>query len=89
MEQEVPVTLHSSKPKEFTEEPRYETPIQKSEIRETVEELLSGFKESELGILLLKGVHKTTEYIKKNPGQAMLFSVGAGALFGLLLKKKR
>ncbi|MBV5302902.1 MAG: hypothetical protein JZU70_01675 [Chlorobium sp.] len=88
MEQEVPVTIHSGKPKELTEEPRYETPKQQSEISETLDQALSRFKQSEFGTLMLKGAEKATEYIKKNPGQAMLFSVGAGAFFGLLLKKK-
>jgi len=89
MDQEIPVTIHSGKPTEFAEEPLNETPNQISDISETVCEFFSSFKKSELGTLLLKGAHETTEYIKKNPGQAMLFSVGAGALFGLLLKKKR
>jgi ElaB/YqjD/DUF883 family membrane-anchored ribosome-binding protein len=89
MEQEVPVTIHSGRPKNLAEEPHYETPKQITKISETLLETLSRFKESEPGILLLKGAEKTAEYIKKNPGQAMLFSVGAGALFGLLLKKKR
>jgi len=89
MEQEVPVTIHSSKPKELPEKPQYETPKQQSEIREALDQAVLRFKQSELGTLLLKGAGKTTEYIKKNPGQAMLFSLGAGAFFGLLLKKKR
>jgi ElaB/YqjD/DUF883 family membrane-anchored ribosome-binding protein len=89
MEQEVPVTLHSGMPKELAGEPLYETPKQQSEIRETLADALSRFKQSELGTLLLNGVEKTTEYIKKKPGQAMLFSGVAGALFGLLLKRKR
>ncbi len=89
MEQEIPVTIHSSKPKGFAEEHQYEATKQRSETRETLVDVLSGFKESELGALLLKGAEKTTEYIKKNPVQAMLFSAGAGALFGLILKKKR
>jgi len=89
MEQEVPVTIHSSKPKGFAGEHQCETPKQRLEIKETLVETFSHFKESEFGTLLLKGAEKTTEYIKKNPGQAMLFSAGAGALFGLVLRKRR
>ncbi|MEI6639779.1 MAG: hypothetical protein FDX02_06825 [Chlorobium sp.] len=89
MEQEVPVTIHGSKPKGFAEEHQCETPKRRLEIKETLVETFSNFKESEFGTLMLKGAEKTTEYIKKNPGQAMLFSAGAGAFLGLLLKKRR
>lgn len=89
MEQEVPVTIHRGKPGELWDEAQSETAQESSGINETVDGLLSGFRKSEPGMMLQRGAHKMKEYVKNNPGQALLVSLGAGALFGLLLKKRR
>jgi len=91
MEQEVQVTIHSSQPDNLSEEEPQETriPGQVKEISEALSEAFSCFRESESYNQLLKSAEKAREYIRKNPGQAMLYSLGAGALFGLFMKRKR
>ncbi len=91
MEQEVQVTIHSSQPVNPSEEEPREAriPPQENEIIKTLSEAFSCFRESESYRQLLKSAETAREYIKKNPGQALLYSLGAGALFGLFMKKKR
>jgi len=91
MEQEVPVTIHGHEPTDAAQEPQQETfiPEQVKEIGETLAEAFSRFKESESYDLLVKSADKVKEYIVKNPAQAILYTLGAGAFFGLLLRKKR
>jgi len=90
MEQEVPVTIHSGKPKEPVQEPQHELHIPKSlpELSETFAEVMSRLKASDALAMVHKATDEVKEYIKKNPAQAMLVSLGAGALVGLLLRKK-
>ena len=90
MEQEVPVTMHKTMPKsaELPEEKKsYASPI--ATLGGSLSELVSNFKESEAGELLQKGTEQTKEYIKNNPTQAMLMSLGAGALLGVLMGRRR
>ncbi len=91
MEQEVQVTIHSSQPDNTVEAEPQKTciPEQIKEISDTLKEAFSCFRESESYNLLVKSAENAREYIRKNPGQAMLYSLGAGALFGLFMKRKR
>jgi len=89
MEQEVPVTIRSGKPKELQQEPLGKPANDGSGISDTVDHLLASISEGDFGLLLRRSAHKTREYIANHPGQAMAVSAGIGALFGLLLKKRR
>ena len=91
MEQEVPVIIHGHESVDPVKETQNETfiPEQVKEIGETLAEAFSRFKESESYDLLVKSADKVKEYIVKNPAQAILYTLGAGAFFGLLLRKKR
>jgi ElaB/YqjD/DUF883 family membrane-anchored ribosome-binding protein len=90
MEQEVPVVIHEHKSMDPAEKPYSESlfPDKIKEIGDTLSEAYSSFKESEAYDLLAESATNVKEYIKKNPAQALLFALGAGALFGLLLRKK-
>lgn len=91
MEQEVEVTIHRSKPADPVEEPQHETkiPEQLKELSETISDTFSSFRESDSYEWLLKKADMATDYVKKNPMPAILVSLGAGTLFGLLFKKRR
>ncbi len=91
MDQEVKVVIHEHTSIDPVEEPHRESliPDQLQEIGDTLLEAFSSFKESESFDLLVKSAEKVREYIKKNPGQALLYSLGAGAFLGLLMRKKR
>ncbi|MFZ4524420.1 MAG: hypothetical protein ACOYOE_02455 [Chlorobium sp.] len=92
MEQEVQVTIHSSQPDNTTDaEATQETriPDKIKEIGDTLTEAFSCFRKSESCNQFLESAKKAREYIRKNPGQAMLYSLGAGALLGLFMKRKR
>jgi len=91
MEQEVQVTIHSSQPDNNLEGEPQETriPEQINTISDTLTEAFARFRESESYNQLLKSAEKAREYIRKYPGQSMLYSLGAGALFGLFMKRKR
>ncbi len=91
MEQEVPVIIHDHAPVNPVKEPHSETfiPEQVKEISETLSEAFLRFKESESYDLFLKSADKAKEFIVKNPVQALLYTLGAGAFFGFLLRKKR
>lgn len=91
MEQEVPVVIHSEAPGGPAQDTRRENPIpeQVKEISENISEAFSRFKESPSYEQLLDRAEKTREYIRKNPVQSMFYSVGAGALLGLFIRRKR
>jgi ElaB/YqjD/DUF883 family membrane-anchored ribosome-binding protein len=91
MEQEVQVTIHRGEPADPVQEPQHEAniPEQLKELSETISETISCFKESESYEWLQKQAEQARSYIKKNPTQAMLISLGAGTLFGLFIKKRR
>ncbi|NMW21338.1 MAG: hypothetical protein HKK67_06850 [Chlorobiaceae bacterium] len=91
MEQEVPVIIHEHESMDPAQERQRETfiPEQVKEIGNNLSEAFMSFKESESYELLVKSAEKVKEYITKNPGQALLYSLAAGALFGLVLKRKR
>jgi ElaB/YqjD/DUF883 family membrane-anchored ribosome-binding protein len=90
MEQEVPVVIHEHKSMDPAKKPSSESifPEKVTEIGDTLSEAFASFKESEAYDLLLQSADKIKEYIKKNPAQALLYSLGAGALLGLLIRKK-
>jgi hypothetical protein len=91
MEQEVQVTIHRGEPTDPGQEPQHETSIPDplQEINDLILETFSSFRESESYDWLVNSAEKAKIYIKKNPAQAILVSLGAGALFGLLFKKRR
>ena len=92
MEQEVQVTIHSNQPNNLEEEHPRETLVRdhvKEIISETLSEAFASFRKSESYEQILQNVEKTREYIKKNPSHALLYSLAAGALVGLFLKRKR
>jgi hypothetical protein len=91
MEQEVPVIIHSGEQNEPANKPHKETsiPEQVKEIGETLSETFARIRESDSYDRILEHAETAREYIRKYPGKAMLYSLGAGALFGLLMRKKR
>ncbi|MEI8102843.1 MAG: hypothetical protein WCG61_04865 [Chlorobium sp.] len=93
MEQQVHVTMHGSKPSDPSGRAEAGShafvPKPDKNIGETLSDVLLFLRESEPGRLVMQGAEKSKEYIKKNPAQAMLISLGAGALMGLLIKRKR
>lgn len=91
MEQEVPITVKSSTPFDTEKTPQQETafPDQVKAIGETLSEALARIRKSQYYDQLLKSTESAKEYIKKNPVPAILYSLGAGALIGLLMRKKR
>uniref|UniRef100_Q3ATY9 DUF883 domain-containing protein n=1 Tax=Chlorobium chlorochromatii (strain CaD3) TaxID=340177 RepID=Q3ATY9_CHLCH len=89
MEQEVPVTIHQnqeSADEAARQHGTYRAPAK--DFNETISEAWTQFRESEAGEALSKGSSAAKEYIQQHPTQAMLLSVGAGALLGLLLKRR-
>jgi ElaB/YqjD/DUF883 family membrane-anchored ribosome-binding protein len=91
MEQEVQVNIHSGEQHDQGNKPQAETSIPDlvKEIGESVSETFAHFKESDTWERILQGVETSREYVRKYPGKAIIYTLGAGALFGLLLKKKR
>jgi len=91
MEQEIPVTIHGNTPHNSAENPQHKSciPDQINRIGETLSDAFLSFREGEAVAFVQQGAEKAKEYIKKNPTQAMLLSLGAGALLGLLMKRKR
>ncbi len=91
MEQEVKVTIHRTEPTDPVEEPQVNTtiPDQLKELSETISETLSCFRESESYEWLQKSTEKVRMYIRNNPEQSILVSLGTGLLFGLFIKKRR
>lgn len=88
MEQEVPVTIHNSG--ESKQETPSANPIPEPvrELGSTVSDAVSSFMESEQYEQLKQTATKVKSYIRDNPVPAMLYTLGAGAVLGFLLKKK-
>ena len=91
MEQEVKVTIHRTEPTDPVEKPQVNTtiPDQLKELNETISETLSFFRESESYEWLQKNAEKVRTYIRKNPEQSIIVSLGTGLLFGFFIKKRR
>lgn len=91
MEQEVPVTIKSGTPFDSEKSALHEAeiPDQVREIGDTLAEALARFRKSQYYDQILKGTESAKEYIRKNPVPAILYSVGAGTLIALLMRKKR
>ncbi|MEI8032800.1 MAG: hypothetical protein WCH05_05610 [Chlorobiaceae bacterium] len=91
MAQEVPVTIHSPETADQPREPQHESniPDQIKEIGAALSDAFARFKESESYDRLLQGADTAKEFIKKYPTQAMLYALGTGAFFGLLMRRKR
>jgi ElaB/YqjD/DUF883 family membrane-anchored ribosome-binding protein len=90
MEQDVPVIIHGEHDAP-SGEPLQEPVIaeQLKEIGHTLSEVAASFKESEAYEQIEKVFDEAKEYIRKNPARAMLYSLGAGAVLGLFMRKKR
>lgn len=96
MEQEVPVTFSNPaqgpEPDETaTPQAGTATPIPEPvrELTDAVTDAYERFKDSESYDAVLEGVNRSREYIRNNPGPAMLWAAGAGLFLGLLLGKRR
>ncbi|MEI6758317.1 MAG: hypothetical protein FDX18_08195 [Chlorobium sp.] len=91
MEQEVPVIIHNSQSTDPVKEPQSETNIPEllREFSENLTDAFARFRESDSYDRLASSVEKAREYVRKNPAQTLLYSLGAGALFGLFMKRKR
>ncbi len=91
MPQDVPVTIHSQEPADQASAPQHETniPDQVKEFGATLSEAFARFRESESYDRLLQGTEIAKEFIRKYPAQAMLYALGTGAFFGLLMRRKR
>ncbi|NTV97804.1 MAG: hypothetical protein HGA70_01390 [Chlorobiaceae bacterium] len=90
MEQDVPVIIHGEHDAS-SGEPREEPVIaeQIKEIGQTLSDVAASFRESEAYEQIEKIFEETKEYIRKNPARAMLYSLGAGAVLGLFMRKRR
>ncbi len=89
MEQDVPVIIHGEQ--DAPSAKTGEEPViadQLKEIGQSLSEVVSSFRESESFEQLEKIYEQTKEYIRKNPARAMVYSLGAGAVLGLFLRKK-
>jgi ElaB/YqjD/DUF883 family membrane-anchored ribosome-binding protein len=91
MEQNVPVIIHGSEHDAPSGKPREEPAIsgQLKDIGHTLSDAVASFTESEPYEQIEKIYEQTREYIRKNPARAMLYSLGAGALIGLFMRKSR
>ncbi len=90
MEQQEPIIIPGGNPGVAVEEPQQEThfPEMVNEVKESLLELFEQFRESDSYARLEKGAETVKEYIKNNPAQAMLYSLGAGTLLGLLMRRR-
>jgi ElaB/YqjD/DUF883 family membrane-anchored ribosome-binding protein len=91
MEQEVEVTIHRGETANSAEEPqqRANIPERLKELGEMAAEAISCFRESDSYERLMESTQTTRLYIKKNPASAMLVSLSAGFLLGLIMKRGR
>ena len=89
MEQEVPVIIHSSGEKEPETPGASPIPEQVKEIGSTISDAVSAFMESEQYEQLKQTAAKAKTYIRENPVPAMLYTLGAGAVLGFILKRRR
>ncbi|NTU97103.1 MAG: hypothetical protein HGA62_04715 [Chlorobiaceae bacterium] len=90
MEQEVPVIIHGEHeplPGKPGEEPVIADQLK--EIGHSLSEVMTSFRESESYEQIEQVFEQTKDYIRKNPARAMLYSLGAGALLGLFMRKRR
>ena len=90
MEQQDPIIIPGGNQEVHAEEPQHETHIPEmvKEIKESLVEVFERFRESESYARLEKSSETVREYIKQKPTQAMLYSLGAGTLFGLLMRRR-
>ncbi len=85
--QEAPEHQSSNSEKAHAEPLKSPIPEQVEAISDNISKMYDRFKESEQYDELQDTVTKVKEYIKKNPVQSMLMSLGAGMFLGLLFRK--
>jgi len=88
MEQEVPVVIHSSSESEQDSHADSPIPEQVKELGSTVSDAVTSFMESEQYEQLKQTAARVKTYIRENPVPAMLYTLGAGALLGFILKRR-
>lgn len=88
MEQEVPVVIHRSG--EAAEEKPASSPVPEPvrDIGSTVSDAVSSFMESEQYEQLKQRAEKVKTYIRENPVSSMLYTLGAGAVLGFIMKRR-
>ena len=89
MEQEIPVTKIEQGVESAQQVSRQQKPVQVKEISSQLSEAFTDFTKSETYHQLQETAGKFKEYVKKNPVPATLYSLSAGFLAGLLLKRRR
>ncbi|KAA6233103.1 hypothetical protein EKD00_04795 [Chlorobium phaeovibrioides] len=91
MEQEVPV-IHSaakdSAEKQFNPAGDGRIPEQIREISDSLSDAFARFRQSDSYDSMIDIAEQSRTYIRKKPLQAMLYSLGAGALLGMMFGKK-
>ena len=95
MEHQIPVTVvdqeqpdpKPSSPPQPLSQP--ELPEQIREIADMVSSAFRDFKESPAYDKLLEGRDTAREYIRQNPLASLGYALGAGLVFGFILKKNR
>ncbi|MCF8216207.1 MAG: hypothetical protein K9I59_05375 [Chlorobium sp.] len=88
MEQEVPVVIHNSNEPDPGTHAASPIPEQVKELGSTVSEAVTSFMESEQYEQLKEAAAKVKSYIRENPVPSMLYTLGAGALLGFILKRR-
>ncbi|NTV02233.1 MAG: hypothetical protein HGB04_05535 [Chlorobiaceae bacterium] len=89
MEHEIPVTIMGQEKPEPKHSTQPELPEQIREISDTVCAAFRDFKESAAYDKLLEGKETAREYIRQNPLASLGYAIGAGVLFGFILKRNR
>ncbi len=89
MEHEIPVTIMEQEAPAAKPSTQPELPEQIREFAGMVTSTLREFKESEAYDKLLEGKKAVSDYIRKNPLPSLGYALGAGVLFGFILKRSR
>jgi ElaB/YqjD/DUF883 family membrane-anchored ribosome-binding protein len=89
MEHQIPVTSMDQEKPETKPSSQPELPEQIREISDMVCSTLRDFKESQAYDKLLEGRDTAREYIRQNPLASLGYALGAGVLFGFILKRTR
>jgi len=88
MEQEVPVVIHSSSEARQEKPATSPIPEQVRDIGSTVSDAVTSFMESSQYEQLKQTAEKMKTYIRENPLPSMLYTLGAWALLGFILKRR-
>jgi len=88
MEHQIPVSDMSQEQPKAAPSAQREIPEPLREVTQKVSEAFSEFKESETWEKMLDAKEKARDYITENPVNSFFYALGAGVLFGFLLKRK-